>query len=146
LKAYLALYRSHLIHRDDDECRDGERAHHRYDPLNRRLTDAIIHKIEKECHSDLSPFVCNHDGSCEEIRICCTETEMTLTRDDAQRIESWGFVNSKTLMDTVISMTQKRKYVASTKIDLKVVDITRLSMMLERGSVSLTQIVPLQSQ
>ena len=39
----------------------------------------------------MSPFVCNHDGSCEEIRLCCTETEMTLSREDAQRIESLGY-------------------------------------------------------
>jgi Fe-S-cluster containining protein len=39
----------------------------------------------------LSPFVCNHDGSCEEIRLCCTETEMTLTRKDAERIEALGY-------------------------------------------------------
>ena len=39
----------------------------------------------------MTPFVCNHDGSCEEIRLCCTETEMTLTREDAERIEGLGY-------------------------------------------------------
>ena len=42
-------------------------------------------------YSILSPFVCNHDGSCEEVRLCCTETEMTLTREDAERIEALGY-------------------------------------------------------
>ncbi len=39
----------------------------------------------------MSPFVCNHNGSCEEIRLCCTETEMTLTREDTERIEALGY-------------------------------------------------------
>ena len=39
----------------------------------------------------MTPFVCNHDGSCDEIRLCCTETEMTLTREDVERIEALGY-------------------------------------------------------
>ena len=39
----------------------------------------------------MTPFVCNHDGTCEEVRLCCTETEMTLTREDVERIESLGY-------------------------------------------------------
>ena len=34
----------------------------------------------------MSPFTCNHDGSCEEVRLCCFETEMTVTREDVKRI------------------------------------------------------------
>ena len=39
----------------------------------------------------MPPFVCNHDGSCEEIRLCCSETEMTLTREDVKRIRELGY-------------------------------------------------------
>jgi len=39
----------------------------------------------------LSPFVCNHDGSCDEKRLCCIETEMTLTNEDVERIEALGY-------------------------------------------------------
>ena len=39
----------------------------------------------------MSPFTCNHDGSCEEIRQCCFETEMTLTREDVMRIGELGY-------------------------------------------------------
>lgn len=28
---------------------------------------------------------------CPDVRICCTETEMTLTREDAERIDSLGY-------------------------------------------------------
>ncbi len=46
----------------------------------------------------LTPFVCNHDESCEEIRLCCTETEMTLTREDAERIEGLGYDRTEFLV------------------------------------------------
>ncbi|MFW9808275.1 MAG: YkgJ family cysteine cluster protein [Candidatus Thorarchaeota archaeon] len=46
----------------------------------------------------MTPFVCNHDGSCEEIRLCCTGTEMTLTREDAERIEELGYDRNEFLV------------------------------------------------
>ena len=39
----------------------------------------------------MSSFTCNHDGSCEEVRLCCAETEMTLTRKDTKRIGELGY-------------------------------------------------------
>ncbi len=39
----------------------------------------------------MSPFVCNHNGDCDEDRLCCLKTEMTLTQDDIRRIESLGY-------------------------------------------------------
>lgn len=39
----------------------------------------------------LPPFECNHNGDCDEVRICCTETEMTLTKKDVNRINSLGY-------------------------------------------------------
>ncbi|MEM2142729.1 MAG: YkgJ family cysteine cluster protein [Candidatus Thorarchaeota archaeon] len=39
----------------------------------------------------MSPFVCNHDGSCSEVRLCCMDTRMTLTREDVIRICSLGY-------------------------------------------------------
>ncbi|MHA1772288.1 MAG: YkgJ family cysteine cluster protein [Candidatus Thorarchaeota archaeon] len=48
----------------------------------------------------LSPFVCNHDGSCEEVRQCCIETEMTLTRKDAERIDALGYSRKEYMVKT----------------------------------------------
>ncbi len=39
----------------------------------------------------MTPFKCNHDGACNDVRLCCTDTEMTLTRSDIRRIEALGF-------------------------------------------------------
>lgn len=39
----------------------------------------------------MSPFKCNQDGSCDADRYCCLDTEMTLTRDDAERIDKLGY-------------------------------------------------------
>ncbi|MBD3406232.1 MAG: YkgJ family cysteine cluster protein [Candidatus Lokiarchaeota archaeon] len=39
----------------------------------------------------MPPFKCNHDGTCTEIRLCCTDTEMTLTKKDAKRIDALGY-------------------------------------------------------
>ena len=39
----------------------------------------------------MSPFECNHDGSCEIIKACCVDTEMTVTRKDAERISALGY-------------------------------------------------------
>ncbi len=39
----------------------------------------------------MSPFVCNHDGSCDDVKLCCVETEMTLTKKDADRIDKIGY-------------------------------------------------------
>lgn len=39
----------------------------------------------------MSPFECDHDGSCENIRLCCIDTEMTLTKRDVERIEGIGY-------------------------------------------------------
>ncbi|MFW9979621.1 MAG: YkgJ family cysteine cluster protein [Candidatus Thorarchaeota archaeon] len=38
----------------------------------------------------MPPFDCNHDGSCEKVRLCCVDTEMTLTKKDTERIERLG--------------------------------------------------------
>lgn len=46
----------------------------------------------------MTPFICNHDGSCDEVRLCCAETEMTLTREDAERIDALGFSRSDYLV------------------------------------------------
>ena len=46
----------------------------------------------------MSPFECNHDGTCEQIRLCCVETEMTLTKKDAERIEGLGYERSAFLV------------------------------------------------
>lgn len=46
----------------------------------------------------MTPFVCNHDGSCDEVRLCCADTEMTLTRKDAERIDALGYDRSEYLV------------------------------------------------
>ena len=46
----------------------------------------------------MSPFVCNHDGSCENIRLCCIDTEMTLTKEDVKRISKIGYKPKKYLV------------------------------------------------
>jgi Fe-S-cluster containining protein len=38
----------------------------------------------------LVPFNCNHNGACNDVRLCCIDTEMTLTREDAERIDTLG--------------------------------------------------------
>ncbi|MGQ4870427.1 MAG: YkgJ family cysteine cluster protein [Candidatus Thorarchaeota archaeon] len=43
----------------------------------------------------MSPFQCNHDGSCSKVRLCCIETEMTLTRRDVERIERLGYTRDE---------------------------------------------------
>ena len=39
----------------------------------------------------MSPFQCNHDGSCTDVKQCCIETEMTLTKADVERISELGY-------------------------------------------------------
>ena len=39
----------------------------------------------------MSPFDCNHNGSCDVVRLCCMDTEMTITHADAVQIDSLGF-------------------------------------------------------
>jgi len=71
---------------------EGKPTYHRRNPADRRTSDTKdTHISIEECQETVSPFVCNHDGSCEEVRLCCTETEMTLTREDAKRIETLGY-------------------------------------------------------
>lgn len=48
----------------------------------------------------MTPFDCNHDGSCEKVRICCVDTEMTLTKKDAERIDTLGHNRSDYLVKT----------------------------------------------
>ncbi len=39
----------------------------------------------------MTPFECNHDHRCDEVRLCCVDTEMTLTKKDVERIERRGY-------------------------------------------------------
>ncbi len=39
----------------------------------------------------MTPFVCNHDKRCENVRLCCMDTEMTLTEADAKRLDELGY-------------------------------------------------------
>ena len=48
----------------------------------------------------MAPFDCNHDGSCEAVRLCCVDTEMTLTKKDAERIENLGYAKKEFLVRT----------------------------------------------
>ena len=48
----------------------------------------------------MAPFDCNHDGSCEQIRLCCVDTEMTLTKTDAGRIDALGYNRKEYLVKT----------------------------------------------
>jgi len=36
-------------------------------------------------------FKCNHDGSCDKVKLCCIETEMLLSREDIERIKKLGY-------------------------------------------------------
>ena len=36
-------------------------------------------------------FICNHDGSCDKVKLCCIETEMLLSREDIERIKKVGY-------------------------------------------------------
>ena len=84
----------------------GKRLTRRDGPINRNLTDSDLPSYTISPNSDtnlwsdglgngenntLTPFICNHDGSCDNVRICCTETEMTLTQEDAERIDALGY-------------------------------------------------------
>ncbi|MHA1960003.1 MAG: YkgJ family cysteine cluster protein [Candidatus Thorarchaeota archaeon] len=48
----------------------------------------------------MTPFQCDHDGSCSSVKQCCTETEMTLTRKDVDRIEAEGYSREQFLRRT----------------------------------------------
>ena len=48
----------------------------------------------------MSPFQCNHDGSCDEVRLCCVDTEMTLTKEDVKRINQLGYKGKEYLVKT----------------------------------------------
>jgi Fe-S-cluster containining protein len=56
----------------------------------------------------LSPFDCNHDGECDEVRLCCINTEMTLTKDDAKRIDDLGYQSKEYLIRTTDGFCQLR--------------------------------------
>lgn len=56
----------------------------------------------------MTPFVCNHDGTCEKVKLCCTETEMTLTREDVRRISALGHVKEDYLERTSDGFCQLR--------------------------------------
>lgn len=36
-------------------------------------------------------FICNHDGSCDKVKLCCIETEMILSKEDIKRIKELGY-------------------------------------------------------
>ncbi|TXT57776.1 MAG: hypothetical protein BAJATHORv1_10483 [Candidatus Thorarchaeota archaeon] len=57
---------------------------------------------------NVPPFECNHDGSCEEVRLCCTDTEMTLTRADAERINALGYDREEYLVKSEDGFCQLR--------------------------------------
>ncbi len=46
----------------------------------------------------MTPFHCNHNGDCDAVKLCCTETEMTLTRKDAERIDALGYKREEYLV------------------------------------------------
>ena len=48
----------------------------------------------------MTPFNCNHDGTCEQIRLCCVDTEMTLTKREAVRIDALGYDRDAYLVKT----------------------------------------------
>ena len=56
----------------------------------------------------MTPFECNHNGECDDIRLCCTGTEMTLTRTDAERIDSLGYQREDYLVRTDDGFCQLR--------------------------------------
>ena len=56
----------------------------------------------------MTPFECNHNGECESVRICCTDTEMTLTRKDVKRIETLGYSKADYLFRTDDGFCQLR--------------------------------------
>ncbi len=39
----------------------------------------------------MASFQCNHDGTCDKVKLCCMQTEMTLTKADAERIDKLGY-------------------------------------------------------
>jgi Fe-S-cluster containining protein len=56
----------------------------------------------------LPPFDCNQNGECDEVRLCCTDTEMTLTQADAERIDNLGFQRKDYLVHTDDGFCQLR--------------------------------------
>jgi Fe-S-cluster containining protein len=56
----------------------------------------------------LAPFNCNHNGACDRVRLCCTDTEMTLTRTDVKRIDGLGFQQKNYLVRTNDGFCQLR--------------------------------------
>jgi hypothetical protein len=48
----------------------------------------------------LAPFDCNHNGECDEARLCCTDTEMTITKADAELIDRLGYQREDYLIRT----------------------------------------------
>ncbi len=56
----------------------------------------------------MTPFLCNHNGSCNEVRLCCVDTEMTLTRTDVERIKALGYAPRDFLFKTGDGFCQLR--------------------------------------
>lgn len=54
------------------------------------------------------PFQCNHDGTCDDVRLCCIETEMTLTRADMERIDELGYDRAEYVTRTSDGFCQLR--------------------------------------
>ncbi|MCK5150571.1 MAG: YkgJ family cysteine cluster protein, partial [Candidatus Thorarchaeota archaeon] len=48
----------------------------------------------------MTHFNCNHDGTCEQVRLCCVDTEMTLTKREAVRIDALGYDRDAYLVKT----------------------------------------------
>lgn len=56
----------------------------------------------------MSDFVCNHNGKCDHVRVCCTETEMTLTQEDIKRIEGLGYSRGDFIVDAEDGFSELR--------------------------------------
>ena len=48
----------------------------------------------------MAPFDCNHDSTCDQVKLCCVDTEMTLTKQDASRIDALGYDRKEYLVRT----------------------------------------------
>jgi Fe-S-cluster containining protein len=56
----------------------------------------------------LVPFDCNHNGDCDKVRLCCMDTEMTITKADAKRIANLGYRREDYLVRTTDGFCQLR--------------------------------------
>lgn len=56
----------------------------------------------------MTPFQCNHDGTCDDVKLCCIETEMTLARKDVERIDALGYSRKDYLIATDDGFCQLR--------------------------------------